>query len=207
MCGERRREPLALALALLGRNFRSVWLVLLPFLWANVITCCLQVVTPDLSGWCQVGPEEGGSAPECTAYHGRGVASLSISVEQPLIICYSGQRLNAEGCPVAPHPWSPTDDLRPPTPTVVAEVTRDERRRKPLGTCARAAGSFVSVASSAVSLGATVITRRLQAVNPDLSPGRSLSRARGRRGRAGVSSLSHHFPPRGNASVVEGQSR
>ena len=58
-----------------------------------------------------------------------------------------------ERCSIASPPLSPTDDHRPPTPTVVAEVTCGERRREAFGTCARVAGSFVSVASPAASLG------------------------------------------------------
>jgi hypothetical protein len=45
-----------------------------------------------------------------------------------------------------------------------------EGRREAFGTCVRVAGSFVSVAGPAISLGATVLSCRLLAVNPDLSP-------------------------------------
>ena len=58
-----------------------------------------------------------------------------------------------ERCSIASPPLSPTDDHRPPIPTVVAEVTCGERRREAFGTCACVAGSFVSVASPAASLG------------------------------------------------------
>ena len=54
---------------------------------------------------------------------------------------------------MASPPPSPTDDPRPPTPTVVTEVTCGERRREAFCTCACVAGSFVSVASPAASLG------------------------------------------------------
>ena len=97
-----------------------------------------------------------------------------------------------EQCSVASTPPSPTDDHRPPTPTVVAEVTCGERRREAFGTCARVAGSLVSVASLAASLGVTAITRRLPCVGGQprlVTTWRLSSRIRGRRGRAGVSSL------------------
>ena len=65
----------------------------------------------------------------------------------------SGHYLKAGCCHAASPPPSPTDDHRPPNPTVVAEVTCGERRREAFGTYARVAGSFVSVASPAASLG------------------------------------------------------
>jgi hypothetical protein len=60
-----------------------------------------------------------------------------------------------------------------------------ERRREAFGTCVRVAGSFVSVAGPAVPLGATVLSRRLLAVNPDLSPlgGCRVGQEEGRAGR------------------------
>ena len=69
-------------------------------------------------------------------------------------------------------PPSPTDDHRPPTPTVVAEVTCGERRREAIWHLRSRCWVviFVSVASPAVPLWATVISRRQLAVNPDLSP-------------------------------------
>ena len=81
---------------------------------------------------------------------------------QPTISNYRLLRTRSEGPkarsgPVAFPPPSPTDDHRPPTPTVVAEVTCGERRREAFGTCARVAGSLVSVASPAASLKAAVI--------------------------------------------------
>ena len=105
-----------------------------------------------------------------------------------------------ERCSVVFPPPSPTDDHRPPTPTVVAEVTCGERRKEAFGTCARVAGSFVSVASPAVPLGATVITRRLLAVNPDLSPlgGCRVGQEEGGAGRE--CQASHHVLPRGEGT-------
>jgi hypothetical protein len=81
--------------------------------------------------------------------------------KQSLIIVYLGHRLKAGCCPVASPPPSPTNDHRPPTPTVVAEVMCGERRREAFGTCARVAGSLlsVSVASPAALSRATIIPR------------------------------------------------
>ena len=64
---------------------------------------------------------------------------------------YSGPHLSAGCCHAASPPPSPTD-YRPPTPTVVTEVTCGEQCRKAFCTCALATGSLVSVASPAVSL-------------------------------------------------------
>ena len=94
---------------------------------------------------------------------------------------------------VASPPLSPTDDHRPPTPTVVTEVTCGERRREAFGTCARVAGSWsVWPVLLPPFGGATVITRRLPCVGGQprlVTTWRLSSRIRGRRGRAGVSSL------------------
>ena len=114
---------------------------------------------------------------------------------QPTISNYRLLRTRSQGLmtrcgPVAFPPPSPTDDHRPPTPTVVTEVMCGERRREAFGTCARVAGSLVSVASPAASLGATAIACRLPCVGGQprlVTTWRLSSRTRGRRGRAGVS--------------------
>ena len=98
----------------------------------------------------------------CEAKRPSSKVSLVTFNLQPTISNYRLLRTRSEGLkarcgPVAFPPPSPTDDHRPPTPTVVAEVTCGERRREAFGTYARVAGSLVSVASPAASLKAAVI--------------------------------------------------
>jgi hypothetical protein len=119
---------LAPAFALLGRNFKSVWPVLLPLCgqlsllavsWRLTLTCHHWEVD-------KLGKRKTGQ--------GRSVKPLSIK-SWP-----QGWRLWSI-CSVPSSPPSPTDDHRPPAPTVVAEVMCGERRREAFGTCVRVAGS------------------------------------------------------------------
>ena len=164
---------MAPALALLGRL--SVWPVLLPPYGATAITRRLPCVggQPRLvTTWrlsSRIRGRRGRAGVSIPTVLPRGDAfaadgeSRRLQMWQTFFILavYSRHHLSAGCCHASSPPPSPTDDHRPPTPTVVTEATCGERRREAFGTCARVAGSFVSVASPDASLGATSVTRRL----------------------------------------------
>ncbi|KAN0124637.1 hypothetical protein V8E53_015745 [Lactarius tabidus] len=154
MCGERCREAFGTCVRVAG-SFVSVAGPAVP-LGATVLSRRLLAVNPDLSplGGCRVGQEEGGAGWECQASHITSYREAKYTSSKQTIYNvpgYSGHHLKAGCCSAASPPLSPTDVHRPPTPTVVA-------------------GGDVCVAGPAISLGATVLSCRLLAVNPDLSP-------------------------------------
>ena len=158
-------KPLALALALLGRW--SVWPVLLPLYGATAITRRLPCVggQPQLvTTWrlsSRIRGRRGRAGVSIPTVLPRGDAFAADGESRRLhmqhtifnLAVYSRQHRSAGGCHASSPPPSPTDDHRPPTPTVVTEVTCGERHREAFGTCARVAGSLISVASPAASLG------------------------------------------------------
>ena len=135
--------------------------------WATAITRRLPcvggqpqlVTTGRLSSWARGRRGRAGVSsltvlPRGKAYTGDG-ESRRLQMQQTIfnLAVHSGHHLSVRCCHAASPPPSPTDDHRPPNLTVVAEVTCGERRREAFGTCARVAGSLVSVASPAASLG------------------------------------------------------
>jgi hypothetical protein len=93
-----------------------------------------------------------------------------------------------ERCSCSPPPPSPSDDLSRPLLLLSWRRSGVSRVRKPLAPARALLGRF-HCGQSCCPYWATVSTRRLRAVNPDLAPLALSSRGRGRRGRAGVASL------------------
>jgi hypothetical protein len=132
MCGERRKEAIGTCVRVAG-SFVSVAGPAVP-LGATVLSRRLLAVNPDLSplGGCRVGQEEGGAGWECQASHitsyreakytSSKVSLVAFYLQQTIynVPGYSGHHLKAGCCSAASPPLSPTDDHRPPTPTVVA---------------------------------------------------------------------------------------
>ncbi|KAF8271562.1 hypothetical protein EI94DRAFT_1698107 [Lactarius quietus] len=170
----------------------------------------VMCVKPDLSplGGRQVGQEEGGAGWECEAY-------LPMGPGCKVKCLYSEHHLKAGCCSVASPPPSPTDNHRPPTPTIVVEVMCGEQRREAFGTCVHITGlpptptiiaEMMCGERRREAFGTCVRVAGLYlAVNPDLSPlgGRQVWQEEDG-GRMGVGTLCAHVLLQGNVYIFKG---